>query len=67
VNKVTAEYYLYYYMAKNLYALEYLYDSGGSTRSILLVPTEYEGVIPRTRASHPISTHNPEVFWADPE
>lgn len=67
VNKVTAEYYLYDYMAKNLYAFEYFYDNGGVASAILLVPTEYAGVIPRTRAYHPICTHNPEVFWADPE
>jgi hypothetical protein len=67
VNKVTAEYYLYDYMAKNLYALEYFYDAGGAAGTILLVPAEYAGVIPRTRAYNPICSHNPEVFWADPE
>lgn len=67
VNTITAEYYLYNYMAKNLYAFHYYYESGNNPGSILLVPVEYEGVIPRTRVYHPDITRNPDVFWADPE
>jgi hypothetical protein len=67
VNKVTAGYYIYNYMTKNLFAFEYFYESGGVTRSIVLLPTEYRGILPRTRPFHPDHTHNPAVFWAVPE
>jgi hypothetical protein len=62
VSKVEKDYYLYSYMAKNLYALEYFHDAG----ALLLTPVEYDGVIPRTRAHNPSITHNPGVFWAVP-
>jgi hypothetical protein len=67
VNEVDRQYYLYNYMAKNLYALEYFYESDGIVGAILLLPVEYQEVIPRTREYNPICTHNPDVFWARPE
>jgi hypothetical protein len=66
VNSVTKEYYLYYYMAKNLYAI--CLESGRGTGQFnLLLPVEYKGVIPRIRAVKPRCTNNPSVFWAKPE
>jgi hypothetical protein len=66
INAVDRDYYLYDYMAKNLYALEYFYEVDGAVKAMLLLPVEYEGVIPRTRVHSPICTHNPDVFWATP-
>jgi hypothetical protein len=66
VNKVEQGYYLQNYMAKNLYALEYFYESDGAVKSILLLPVEYEGVIPRTRIFNPMLTHSPNLFWQPP-
>jgi hypothetical protein len=66
VNKVEQEYYLNNYMAKNLYALEYFYEADGAVKSILLLPVEHEGVIPRTRMYNPKLTHNPNLFWQAP-
>ena len=63
INKIEKEYYLYSYMAKNLYALQYFYESNGERKSILLLPAEYDGIIPRTRRYNPECTHNPDVFW----
>jgi hypothetical protein len=66
VNSITKDNYLYYYMAKNLYAI--CLESGGETSQYnLLLPVEYKGVIPRIRAVKPRCTNNPSVFWADPE
>lgn len=66
VNSVTKEYYLYYYMAKNLYA--FCIESGRGTGQFnLLLPVEYEGIIPRMRAVKPRCTNNPTVFWVKPE
>jgi hypothetical protein len=67
VQKVEKDYYLYDYMAKNLYAVEYFFDAGGETKAMLLLPAEYKGVIPRTRSHNPICTTNPLVFWAVPK
>jgi hypothetical protein len=67
VRQVTIEDYLYNYMAKNLYALEYFYESHGANKSILLLPLDSEGIFPRTRRFNPACTHNPDVFWAPPE
>ena len=66
VNGIKADFYLYNYMAKNLYALEYFYQAYGVTKAMLLLPVEYKGVIPRTREYNPLCTHNPEVFWKAP-
>jgi len=67
INKVTSDYYLYYYMAKNLYALEFFYTEKGVNKSLLLTPSNYKGLIPRTRGNHPDCTHNPQIFWSVPE
>jgi hypothetical protein len=67
INQIKIEDYLYKYMAKNLYALQWFYESNGVTKSVLLLPLEYEGIIPRTRRFNPACTHNPDVFWATPE
>jgi hypothetical protein len=62
VNVVASEY-LYDYMAKNLFALQYYYETAGGTGAILLLPSTYEEPIPRTRPYHPVCTHNPDAFW----
>ncbi len=67
VNSITKEYYLYNYMAKNLYAFECFVSDGGTSQSNLLLPVEYKGIIPRSKIYNPKSTNNPAVFWAKPE
>jgi hypothetical protein len=62
-SRVVAGEYLNNYMAKNLYAVQYFYDSVAGSGSILLLPTGYEGPIPRTRRFAPVCTHDPDVFW----
>lgn len=64
---VTKEEYLYNYMAKNLYAIQCYVTGGGESKSNLLLPVEYKGIIPRTRESKPKCTNNPAIFWAIPE
>jgi len=64
---VEKENYLYDYMAKNLYAFQCYVDGGGESRSNLLLPAEYKGVIPRTKMNKPKCTSNPAVFWAKPD
>jgi len=59
--------YLYSYMAKNLYALECFVTEGGESKSNLLLPVEYNGIIPRTKMFKPKCTNNPNYFWAKPE
>jgi hypothetical protein len=66
-SSVTKEDYLYNYMAKNLYAIQCYVTGGGESKSNLLLPVEYNGVIPRTRENKPKCTNNPAVFWAKPE
>ncbi len=61
------EEYLYNYMAKNLYAFQCYVTGGGESKSNLLLPLEYKGVIPRTAINKPKCTNNPFVFWAKPE
>lgn len=58
--------YLYYYMAKNLYAFECYVDGGGESQSNLLLPVVYNGVIPRSKNNKPKCTNNPIAFWAKP-
>jgi hypothetical protein len=67
VNSITSEFYLYNYMAKNLYAIQCYVTGGGESLSNLLLPVEYKGVIPRTKMNKPKCTNNPDVFWARPE
>jgi len=67
VNSRTKKDYLYEYMAKNLYAFQCFTDGGGESKSNLLLPVEYKGIIPRTRMNKPKCTTNPELFWAKPE
>lgn len=67
VNSITKSYYLGYYMAKNLYAFQCFVVDGGESRSNLLLPVEYKGIIPRTAMNKPKVTNNPNVFWAKPE
>jgi hypothetical protein len=64
---VTKEEYLYDYMAKNLYAFQCFAIGEGNSRSNLLLPLEYIGVIPRTAVNNPKCTNNPNVFWEKPE
>jgi hypothetical protein len=66
-SSITKEEYLYYYMAKNLYALMCFVNSGGEIKCNLLLPVEYKGVIPRTRANNPKCTNNPDKFWVKPD
>jgi hypothetical protein len=66
-SSVTKEDYLYNYMAKNLYAIQCYVAGGGESKSNLLLPVEYNGVIPRTRENKPKCTNNPALFWANPE
>jgi hypothetical protein len=66
VNSVTKEYYLYNYMAKNLFAI--CLESGRGTGQFnLLLPAGYKGVIARIRDLKPRCTTNPTLFWAKPE
>jgi hypothetical protein len=67
INSITKEYYLYNYMAKNLYAFECFVSDGGKSQSNVLLPVEYRGIIPRTKDYNPKCTNNPTLFWADPE
>ena len=67
INSTTKEYYLYNYMAKNLYAFECFVSNGGKSQSNLLLPVEYRGIIPRTKDYNPKCTNNPDIFWAAPE
>lgn len=67
INSVTKEYYLYNYMAKNLYAFECFVSGGGDSQSNLLLPVEYKGIIPRTKDYNPKCTNNPALFWEKPE
>jgi hypothetical protein len=64
---VTKENYLYWYMAKNLYAFQCYVTPMGGSQSNLLLPVEYKGIIPRTKMNKPKCTNNPDVFWAKPE
>jgi hypothetical protein len=66
IRRVEKEDYLYDYMAKNLFAVECFNVSGGVNKSILLLPSDYEGIIPRTRSLNPMRTSNPDIFWAIP-
>jgi hypothetical protein len=59
--------YLYYYMAKNLYAFECYVEGGGESESNQLLPVEYKGIIPRSKVNKPKCTNNPVLFWAKPE
>ena len=61
------EFYLYNYMAKNLYAFQCYVSGGGDSQSNLLLPVEYKGIIPRTRMNKPKCTNNPNDFWTKPE
>lgn len=63
----TKEYYLYNYMAKNLYALQCIGDPEGKSITNVLLPLDYKGIIPRTASTKPKCTNNPDVFWAKPE
>ncbi|MCL4481746.1 MAG: transglutaminase domain-containing protein [Bacteroidetes bacterium] len=63
---ITKENYLYSYMAKNLYAFQCFSESHGESKSNLLLPIEYKGIIPRTAVNKPKCTNNPETFWAKP-
>ena len=63
---IAKEYYLYYYMAKNLYAFQCTVTEGGESKSNLLLPVEYKGNIPRTKMNKPKCTNNPNDFWAKP-
>ncbi len=63
---IIKENYLYNYMAKNLYAFQCWSEADGESKSNLLLPVEYKGIIPRTALSHPKCTNNPDVFWAKP-
>ena len=67
IYSVVKENYLFYYMAKNLYAFQCYVDGGGESKSNLLLPVEYSGIIPRTKISKPECTNNPGIFWAKPE
>ncbi|OFX16326.1 MAG: hypothetical protein A2033_08605 [Bacteroidetes bacterium GWA2_31_9] len=67
VNSIIKEQYLYQYMAKNLYAFHCFAKGDGGSISNLLLPVEYEGIIPRIRSNNPKITNNPNVFWAKPE
>lgn len=67
INSITKEYYLYNYMAKNLYAFECFVSGGGESQSNLLLPVEYKGIIPRTKIYKPKCTTNPTLFWAKPD
>ena len=60
---VTADHYLYKYMAKNLFALLYYGTTAEGSTPVLLTPARFPGAIPRTRAAAPVCTHDPEVFW----
>jgi hypothetical protein len=64
---VRIEEYLFNYMAKNLYALESSCESNGISKSILLLPLDYKGILPRTKSPDLLCTHNPDIFWAIPE
>jgi len=61
------EFYINEYMAKNLYAFQCYVSGGGESKSNLLVPLEYKGIIPRTAINKPKVTNNPDLFWAKPE
>ncbi len=61
------EEYLYNYMAKNLYAFQCFVTGGGESKSNLLLPVEYKGIIPRTKMNKPKCTNNPNDFWSEPE
>jgi hypothetical protein len=67
LNSVTKEFYLYNYMAKNLYAIECFVSGGGEHQSNLLLPVEYKGIIPKTKIYKPKCTYNPALFWSKPE
>ncbi|MCE1165691.1 MAG: transglutaminase domain-containing protein [Bacteroidetes bacterium] len=66
-SSITKEEYLYKYMAKNLYALQCFISGAGESKSNLLLPLEYNGIIPRTIINKPKCTNNPNVFWEKPE
>jgi hypothetical protein len=66
-SSVTQEEYLYNYMAKSLYAIQCYVSGGGESKSNVLLPVEYKGIIPRTRGNKPKCTNSPAVFWAKPE
>lgn len=64
---VIKEEYLYNYMAKNLYAFQCFVTTRGDSKSNLLLPVEYKGIIPRTKINNPKCTNNPNDFWSKPE
>jgi hypothetical protein len=64
---VLQENYLYYYMAKNLYALQCYSEKDGESVSNLLLPVEYKGIFPRTAINKPKYTNNPNKFWSRPD
>jgi hypothetical protein len=64
---VIIEDYLYRYMAKNLYAFQCYSEKDGESTSNLLLPLEYKGIFPRTKANRPKYTNNPNKFWSKPE
>ncbi len=64
---VTADGYLYSYMTKNLFALNYYYRTRGKEGAVQLLPVGYAGPIPRTRDASPTCTHDPDVFWGTGE
>lgn len=67
ISSTTKEYYLYNYMAKNLYALQCIGIKDGESTTNVLLPLDYKGIIPRTATSKPKCTNNPDVFWVKPE
>lgn len=64
---VIKEEYLYNYMAKNLYAFQCFVTTGGESKSNVLLPIEYKGIMPRTKMNKPQCTNNPNDFWSKPE
>lgn len=67
ITSITKDYYLNDYMAKNLYAIQCYVVTDGESKSNLLLPLDYQGIIPRTAASKPKCTNNPDAFWVKPD
>ena len=63
----TRENYLFSYMAKNLFALQCIGDREGESKTNVLLPLDYKGIIPRTASTKPKCTNNPNLFWSKPE